>query len=459
MKQMIKQNTVKSFLALAVCCASLAACKKDSWYDIKSDKSLVIPASLKDFQALLDNNLMSWNYPNMGEISSDDNYVATANQVFMSNNERNAFSWSKDQPYGLVRDWAVSGDGTFVRIFQTNIVIDGLKKLTPGEGDYNNVKGQALFQRSKNIYEAAQIFAPPYVAGTAATELGMPLRLESDANIPTKRSTLKETYDQIVNDLLEAERLLPVGASYITRGSKGAADALLARVYLSMEDYPNALVYADKALQLNAGLLDFNTLNLTLNPIIPAYGANKEVLFHSSIGGTNMAMQIDDAFYNSYEDNDLRKTIFFSQGANGIAVKTTYFYSNMWSGLANDEVYLIRAEAYARAGKKDEAMADLNALLKNRYVNTPANPYVTKTAADADDALRQILSHRRKELIRRGLRWSDLRRLNHDDRFKKTYTHVLGGKTYTLEPNSYKYTLPIPDDIILATQIPQNKGW
>lgn len=459
MKRIIKQNTVKGFMVLAVCCTGFSACKKDSWYDIKSDKSLVIPATLRDFQALLDNNLMSWNYPNLGEIGADDSYFPATNQVFMSGNERNAFSWTKDQPYSLVRDWAVSGDGTYVRVFQANIVLDGLKKLTPGEGEYNNVKGQALFQRSKNIYEAAQIFAPPYVAATAGTELGMPLRLESDANIPTKRATVQETYDQVIKDLKEAESLLPVGAAYITRASKGAAEAMLARIYLSMEDYPNALIYADKALQLNAALLDFNTLNLTLNPIIPAYGANKEMLFHSSIGGMNTAMFVDNDLYNSYEDNDLRKTIFFASGTNGITVKTTYFYSNMWSGLANDELYLIRAEAYARAGKKDEAMADLNALLKNRYVNTLANPYAAKTAVDAEDALKQILLHRRKELTRRGLRWSDLRRLNRDDRFKKTYTHVLGGKTYTLEPNSYKYTFPIPDDVILAAKIPQNKGW
>lgn len=459
MKHTIKQNTAKGFLALAILCAGFSSCKKDSWYDIKSDKSLVIPASLKDFQALLDNILMNWNYPNLGEISADDAYFADANQVYLSGNERNAFSWTKDQPYALVRDWAVSGDGTYVRIFYTNIVMDGLKKLTPGEGDYNNVKGQALFMRSKNIYEAAQIFAPPYVAGTAASELGMPLRLESDANIPTKRATLKATYDQVINDLKEAADLLPVGSQYITRPTKGAAYALLARVYLSMEDYPNALDYADKSLKLNSALMDFNTLPLTNSPIIPAYGANKEMLFHSSIGGMNTAMFVDDAFYNSYADNDLRKTIYYTKNTTNVLIRTTYFYTNPWSGLANDEVYLIRAEAYARGGKPAEAMADLNALLKNRYVNTTANPYVPFTATSADDALVQILKERRKELTRRGLRWSDLRRLNRDDRFKKTVTHVLGGKTYTLEPNSYKYTLPIPDDIILATKIPQNKGW
>ncbi|HEY0176252.1 MAG TPA: RagB/SusD family nutrient uptake outer membrane protein, partial [Pedobacter sp.] len=317
----------------------------------------------------------------------------------------------------------------------------------------------ALFHRGRNFYELSQVFAPPYLPSTAASELGIPLRLESDVNIPSKRSTLQQTYDQILADLKEAEGLLPNSALYITRPSKNATDALLARIYLSMEDYPNALLYADKSLKLSSALIDFNTISPTASPLLPVYAANPEMLIHSSIGGTNTAMFVDRDFYDSYAANDLRKTIYYTDNVTSVVMRATYFYTSSWDGLANDEMYLIRAEAYARTGKPTEAMADLNTLLKNRYVNTVVNPYMNRTAASADDALVQILTERRKELNRRGLRWSDLRRLNHDDRFKTTITHVLGGKTYTLEPNSYKYTFPIPDDIIVASGIQQNKGW
>jgi tetratricopeptide (TPR) repeat protein len=463
MKTDIKLYTKKAMVTLLLLPMLLASCKKASWYDIKSQKSLVIPSTLADYQALLDNNLMVWNYPSLGEDASDLNVVGTANIVNLSAKDYNAYTWSHEKSYTNLTDWISAGspaDGPYSRIFYANIVLDGLTKLAPGSDDYNNVKGQALFHRSRDFYDLSQIFAPPYVAATATKDLGIPLRLESDVNIPSKRSTVQQTYDQILTDLKEAESLLPPTSLYITRGTKTAADALLARIYLSMEDYPNALVYANKSLQANATLIDYNTILPTASPVFPAYGANPEMLFHSSLIGFSTTFLVAPSLYNSYENNDLRKSLFFVTNAdNTISIKATYFYSNGWSGLANDEVYLIRAECYARAGNTPQAMADLNTLLKNRYVNTAANPFTPKTATSADDALVQILNERNKELIRRGLRWSDLRRLNHEDRFKVTLTRVVNGKTYTLEPNSYKYTFPIPDDIIQISGIQQNPGW
>ncbi|MGV6946452.1 RagB/SusD family nutrient uptake outer membrane protein, partial [Sphingobacterium kyonggiense] len=78
-------------------------------------------------------------------------------------------------------------------------------------------------------------------------------------------------------------------------------------------------------------------------------------------------------------------------------------------------------------------------------------------SSDNDETvLRFILDERRKELIWRGLRWSDLRRLNKDSRFSKTITRNIDGKIYTLEPNSPKYVLPIPNSVILNNSMQQN---
>ena len=62
------------------------------------------------------------------------------------------------------------------------------------------------------------------------------------------RSTVKETYDQILSDLNNAESMLPdiIDADKIGRASKGAAIALKTRVYLHMRDWNNVVTEAKK---------------------------------------------------------------------------------------------------------------------------------------------------------------------------------------------------------------------
>src|SRR5690606_18453219 len=165
---------------------------------------------------------------------------------------------------------------------------------------------------------------------------------------------------------------------------------------------------------------------------------------------------VDRSFYKSFSENDLRKSIFFRENVDG-----SFYYRGgytgvlnmMFSGMTNAEIYLMRAECYAREGKISEAMNDLNTLLQNRLDHT--HPIIPVTASSKEEALELILLERRRELMFRGLRWPDIKRLNKDGA-NITLTRIVDGKTYTLPPNDNRYALPIPEDVIQLSGMPQN---
>jgi hypothetical protein len=123
-----------------------------------------------------------------------------------------------------------------------------------------------------------------------------------------------------------------------------------------------------------------------------------------------------------------------------------------FQGLATDEVYLTRAESYARDSDIVSALNDLNALLKSRWKKGSFNPF---TATTASQALQLILTERRKELPFRGIRWMDIKRLNKEGAQIKLQRE-LNGITYEILPNGSRYVFPIPPDVIALSGMPQN---
>jgi hypothetical protein len=229
-----------------------------------------------------------------------------------------------------------------------------------------------------------------------------------------------------------------------------------------MGDYTGALAYANACLGQYATLTDYNTLNSPTTTSIDK-GFLSEDIYHSNmIGHTVYVVRrdfyIDPAFYNSYDPKDLRKTKFFTI-LDGLPqfprFAGSYDYKGQkYDGLATDEIYLIKAECQARAGDAPAAMSTLNTLLKMRW---KTGAFVPFQAANADEALLLVLQERRKELLLRGLRWTDLRRLNLESRFAQTLQRVAGGVTYSLAPNDPKYTFPIPDIEVKLGGLTQNQ--
>ena len=449
----------KNILFIFILAGPFCSCKKD-WLDAKPDISLVIPAAIGDYQKVLDNSGVFNNiYAGLGEISSDDYYITDNSwQSLSSTPQKNAYIWATDiyQGDNSLIDWP----GPYQQVFNANIALEGIRNIVHNASnlaDWNNVYASALFYRAFAFYNLAQLFTKPYDSATASSDLGIPLRLSSDVKQKVTRSSLKQSYEQIIADLLNAASLLPTTPLYKTRPSKPAAFALLARTYLAMAEYDKALLYSDSSLTLTNLLIDYNSLNPSLGNPIPRLNNNNETIFHVrflySIFYPNTLI-VDSSLYRSYDSNDLRKIVFFKNNSGVPRYKGSYDHSLfLFGGIATDELFLIRAECYARKGAIDLAMSDLNTLLKNRWITGTFIPFV---AADATEALKIILTERRKELLFRGLRWSDLRRLNKDPRFAVSLSRLLNGQVATLIPNDSRYVLPIPQNEINIDNIQQN---
>ena len=440
---------LNSLLAAFAVILLLPACQK--FLDAKPDQKMVVPATISDFQSILDNTTrLNRTSPIAPFLACDDIYITAADWKTRTTSQQNIYLWGKDvYNDNSSNDWTQS----YMVVYYANNVLD----YAGGVKGSDNVMGQAYFFRSFALWNLLQVFAAPYNKDSSTTGLGIPLRLNSDLNIPSVRAGLKECYTQVIADAVHAVQLLPLSQLYLTRPAKPAAYALLARVYLSVNDYSNALMYADSALQLNNKLIDFNTLNATASTPIAVSGP--EVLFHSAIVGATPVLpsmaKIDSTLFRSYLLNDLRRTVFFKINKDSsYAFKGSYTGTTEdFNGLATDEMFLIRSECNARKGNTNAAMTDLNTLLVKRW---KSGTFTAFTASDATDALTKVLTERRKELITRSLRWTDLRRLNKDPQFAVTITRIIDGKTYTLPPGDNRYVFHIPLNVITMTGMEQN---
>ncbi len=439
------------------------SCKKD-FLEAKPNKALLVPETLTDFQALLDNNQDMNQVGYLTVISTDDLYSTDAGLNTMNVHIRNSYLWSSNIYEGLsVGDWNIP----FLQIFYSNIVLDGLDKLNPNElatNNANSIRGTAFFYRAWAYHNLTGEFCKTYDKLTAESDLGLPIRTKPDINLKVQRSNLKDTYQQIINDLITASEYLPALSSYKTRPTKATAFALLARIYLIMGDYPLAVKYSDECLKLDSKLIDYNTLIATASRPFPQIlpNSNDEVLFYSQILNTTSlttytTTRIIPELYDLYDGNDLRKAMFFNNRGGGVVTfKGNYSGSLvLFGGIATDEIYLTRAECYARLDNKEMALKDLNTLMKNRWSNKVNYP--TISAVNSYEALTKILLERRKELVYRNIRWFDLKRLNRDPRFAITLTKVVRGEILTLSPNDKRYVFQIPDDEILRSGIKQNE--
>jgi hypothetical protein len=188
--------------------------------------------------------LKSWSDPmhRMGEYAGDNMMIrGSSTDAFY---EFITFSRAPDN-YRLQNFW----DYGYKAIAQASNIIQMI-----GETDDEDIQsklGECYYIRGMMYFYFCRAFGRPYYQG-AETNLGVPIVNGTPEDMDNlelpDRSTVKETYQQAINDLRQAEATITRndGPAY---ASKGAAQAMLSRVYLYMSgtyESPNT-IYADSA--------------------------------------------------------------------------------------------------------------------------------------------------------------------------------------------------------------------
>lgn len=357
-------------------------------------------------------------------------------------------------------------DKEYEKIFTANLIINEIDEVTDATAEQRaNFLAQAHFIRALANWHLATVYCQPYAAETLNT-LGLPLKRTTSYEESLVRATLKETYDFIEEDLLEALNTTRNDIESRIHVSKPAVSAMLARFYLFTMDYDQANKYADEALKSDiAHLQDYNALTRierTINTggddyddwdytsddsddsgddtgttlyFSELYGMAGEeymdycefyypLMYQMSLVETVIPSQ---SLIDSYDaDNDLRFEHFFvkrglwEEGIIGYSDEDIrycmfnhpYGYNVMMPCAPTvAEVILIKAEAMARLGQYSQAMTVLNQLREKRM--RIGSDY-SLTAADQTEAIREILNERHREMPFMG-RWQDVRRLAYNE--------------------------------------------
>jgi tetratricopeptide (TPR) repeat protein len=301
--------------------------------------------------------------------------------------------------------------------------------------DRDRVEGEALFLRSLMYFDLVRFFADQYNFGAANTQLGVPLVLTPTNGINessfVSRNTVDEVYNQVIADLLLAASKLPEDNDIYA--SSGAANALLARIYLQKGEYAKArdaanTVIASGAYSLLTSYVEvFNNDNNSSEDIFATqitpqdrFSSMTEFFSIPEYGGRDGDIDILAGHLNLYPAGDDRRDLFFIGNGAWRCGK----WNNQY-GVVNlirlAEMYLIRAECNFRLSTAVGAtpLADYNKIHMRAGL-----------VAASSVTLNDILIERRLELAFEGFKIHDVKRLHQN----------VGGLPY----NDPKLLFPIP---------------
>ena len=374
------------------------------------------------------------------------------------------------------------------RINVTNIIlkeIDELKVDSPAEeNDRVRVKGECHFIRASLYFTLVNLYGKAYSKISAATDLGVPLKLteyiehDKDKETQFQRASVAQIYEQIVKDLKASVDYLTQSPQPrpLHRASKEAAQLLLSRVYLYMQDWNNAAAIAAQLLENDTRLHQMNEgdsakifLSENCSEVLFSQGSMN---LHNSMTGASGDFAVSEELVELYDrKNDFRR-YFFGTKPNSFAYKLQWKYDTTAIPHVSDiytlrisEGYLNLAEAYAMQDNTEGA---------NRYLKTLREKRIkgyVHTNYTGEELINEIRLERRKELCFEGHRWFDLRRYAVCEKYPHAQKiihefNVFDGNQnfwdhtdiYELPENDPAYVMQIPKSVLEydETQMPEN---
>ncbi|TWW00115.1 RagB/SusD family nutrient uptake outer membrane protein [Chitinophaga pinensis] len=340
-------------------------------------------------------------------------------------------------------------------ILSANYIIDAIPPLSDPlftQAKKDQLTGEAYFVRALGYFDLAR--------GWGGVQLILtPTRLPGDHS-GIKRSSLTDTYAQVLSDLNKAEQLLPLSTNR-NRATRKTAWALKARYFLYRTQWDSAAVYATKVID--------DAANYKLAKPYSAFFANNAVATTESVLEIAYSVSFKNGHYNWWLPPALGGRREWAPNAQLVSqlndpavggnrnalIGQTAPPGNLWYGklyyrtptgtdpaylIRIAELYLIRAEARARAGALTTALEDLNAIRDRAGL-------ATFTEATQAAIILAVEQERRLEFAFEGDRWFDLVRTGR-------VATVLG------VTDKNRQVFPIPADELLADKsLEPNPGY
>lgn len=373
----------------------------------------------------------------------------------------------------------------------------------------NRLKAEAYILRVWHHYMLVNMYAKAYDPATAAEDGGIPYSRETDMlSTPNPQYTMQKVYDFMIEDLDAAFALnsLSVPSSNRMRVNSAFANAVKAKVLMSMRNYDGAYQAAAAALAIENTVDDYNRM-LIYNPENSYDPVTYEPIGGFSFSRPEMSSR-EDLFYAgsvyllflgcppelkaAYEAGNIfcqhtSKYTGYGPVYFGVADMDMWFDNDVYmncGGLSTVDMYLLQAECLIRKGDATNIAAGmdiLNMIRRHRVATEvydvvtagydtpdiidPADYYSPWTATNQAEAIAYLKQMVHTECWYGPKRYMEVKRWNTESVWKETLTKhidaVNGSEIvpydYTLSPDSPLWIFPFPSKSIgLNSNLSQN---